>query len=163
MTDYHYGGFWRRFIAILIDQIILSAVYGQLFFLGAMAGLSGFSLSTYQLSSDAILKATGGLVILYHAFCCFTNMTYFTWFHGAGGRTPGKMAMGLMVIQASGQEMTLGVAFLRWAGYIVSFLFFCLGYIWVAFDPKKQGWHDKIAGTVVIVKKEKYLDKAGDI
>jgi uncharacterized RDD family membrane protein YckC len=163
VTDYPYGGFWRRFIAAFIDQIILGAVYSLLFFLGAMAGISGFSLSAYQLSSDAILKTTGGLIILYHAFCGIINMTYFTWFHGVGGRTPGKMAMGLKVIQASGQEMTPGVAFLRWVGYIVSSLVFCLGYIWVAFDPQKQGWHDKIAGTVVIVKKEKYLDKAGDI
>jgi uncharacterized RDD family membrane protein YckC len=42
------------------------------------------------------------------------------------------------------------VAFLRWVGYIISAAGICLGFIWIIFDRKKQGWHDKIAGTVVI-------------
>ena len=71
--------------------------------------------------------------------------------------------MDLQVMQASGDAMTPGVAFLRWVGYLVSLLFFGLGYFWVIVDPRKQGWHDKIAATVVIRKKEKYLDKASDI
>jgi len=80
------------------------------------------------------------------------NVGYYTYFHGITGQTPGKMAMGLKVIQATGEEMTLGIAFLRYVGSIVSSLCFLLGYIWVAFDRRKQGWHDKIAGTVVILK-----------
>ncbi len=79
-----------------------------------------------------------------------TDMIYFIWFHGSVGQTPGKMLLGLRVIQASGEKMTFGVAFLRWVGTLVSGLFLSLGYLWIAIDGKKQGWHDKIAATLVI-------------
>jgi len=60
------------------------------------------------------------------------------------------MIFGLKVVQSTGEKMTLGVGFLRWVGYIISGMVFYLGFIWIAFDGKKQGWHDKIAGTVVV-------------
>jgi len=62
------------------------------------------------------------------------------------------MLLGLQVISTEGQPISFGIAFLRSVGYIISSLFFCLGFIWVGFDKKKQGWHDKIAGTVVIIR-----------
>ena len=46
--------------------------------------------------------------------------------------------------------MTFGLAFLRWVGYILSGIFLYLGFLWIAWDGRKQGWHDKIAGTVVV-------------
>jgi uncharacterized RDD family membrane protein YckC len=63
------------------------------------------------------------------------------------------MIFGLKVVQTrgeKGEKMTPGIAFLRWVGYLVSSLFLYLGFIWIAFDGKKQGWHDKIAGTIVV-------------
>ena len=100
-------------------------------------------------------------------------MFYFTYFHGAGGQTPGKMIFGLKVVQSTGEQMTFGIAFLRWVGYIISGTVFYLGFVWIAFDGRKRGWHDKIAGTVVIrvgnivdgsafTPEEKDLDKEGD-
>lgn len=85
-----------------------------------------------------------------YLFVIILHMTYFTYFHGVGGRTPGKMIMGIKVIRDTGEEMTPGYAFLRWVGYLVSQIAFYLGFIWVAFDRRKQGWHDKIAGTLVV-------------
>ena len=92
----------------------------------------------------------GVFALLYLAASLLAGMTYFTWFHGIAGRTPGKMLLGLRVIQASGDPMTPGIAFLRWVGYLISGPVFCLGFLWVAFDGRKQGWHDKIAATLVI-------------
>jgi len=43
-----------------------------------------------------------------------------------------------------------GQLIVRYVGYFISSLFLCLGFLWIAFDARKQGWHDKIAGTVVI-------------
>lgn len=61
------------------------------------------------------------------------------------------MLLGLKVLDAkTGNLLTLGQALLRYVGYILSSLIFCLGYIWVGFDKKKQGWHDKMAKTVVV-------------
>ena len=59
--------------------------------------------------------------------------------------------MGLKVIDETGSNIGYGKSFLREiVGKIVSGLVFNLGYVWVAFDDKKQGWHDKIAGTYVV-------------
>ena len=163
MKEYPFGGFWRRAVAALIDQIILGSIYSLLFILGTMAGISGFNANSYTLLADSLIGGSGMILLLYQGFCMLINMGYFTYFHGNGGQTPGKMAMSLKVVQTSGEEMTPGVAFLRWTGYFVSCIFLFMGYIWVAFDPRKQGWHDKIAATFVVLKKEKYLDKEGDI
>ena len=66
----------------------------------------------------------------------------------------------LQVVSADGTPISFGIAFLRAVGYLVSGALFNLGFIWVAFDKRKQGWHDKIAGTVVIIK-EHQNDTAG--
>jgi len=141
MTDKHFGGFWRRFWAFWIDQLILCFAtllfhwfLGRLLVLGWGAHPNGFTL-------DALISMV---------FTLLTSVVYFTWFHGLFGRTPGKRLLGLKVIQVSGEPLTLRVAFLRWVGSLVSHLVLCIGYLWVAFDPRKQGWHDKIAATLVI-------------
>lgn len=58
--------------------------------------------------------------------------------------------MGLRVVSTDGQPMTMGKAFIRYIGYIISAIVFYLGFIWIAIDKDKQGWHDKIANTYVI-------------
>ena len=66
--------------------------------------------------------------------------------------TPGKMMTGLRIIDArTGAKPTTTQFVLRYIGYYVSMIPLFLGILWVALDPKKQGWHDKIAGTVVVV------------
>ena len=151
MTDRRYGSFWRRVFAILIDKIILYFVSLILFLIGLLAlGLKGDMMGRVLASPEDITHGMGVFGLLYIAASLLAGMTYFTWFHGIGGRTPGKILLGLRVIQASGDPMTPGVAFLRWVGYLISGPVFCLGFLWVAFDGRKQGWHDKIAATLVI-------------
>lgn len=151
MTDRRYGGFWRRSIAYLIDEAILYFISLILFLIGLLAlGLKEDMIAHVLTSPDDLTRGMGIPGLLYIAASLVAGMTYFTWFHGIAGRTPGKMLLGLRVIQASGEPMTPGVAFLRWVGYLISGLLFCLGFLWVAIDRRKQGWHDKIAATVVI-------------
>lgn len=65
--------------------------------------------------------------------------------------TPGKMLIRARIVDAmTGEKPTGRQMALRYLGYFASTLPLFLGFIWVAFDPRKQGWHDKIAGTVVI-------------
>ena len=65
--------------------------------------------------------------------------------------TPGKMALSLKIVDAqTGQPMSTGQAIGRYFAYFVSAIGLMLGYLWVAFDRRKQGWHDKLAGTVVV-------------
>ncbi len=65
--------------------------------------------------------------------------------------TPGKLLMGCQVVDAtSAHPMTLRQAVLRYLGYYVSALPLGLGFLWIAWDTRKQGFHDKIANTVVL-------------
>jgi uncharacterized RDD family membrane protein YckC len=150
MKDRLYGGFWRRLVASAIDKIILYFI-SLFLLLTAFLALrqGGFSLSSIVATGD--IPRGMGLVVVFYAVAMFiTDMIYFIWFHGSVGQTPGKMILGLRIIQASGDDMSFGAAFLRWVGTLVSGLFLSLGYLWIAFDGKKQGWHDKIAATLVI-------------
>ena len=151
MTDRQYGGFWRRLVAFLIDKVILYFVSLILLLIGLLAlGLKGDMLGRVLASPADLTNGMGVFALLYLTASLLAGMTYFTWFHGIVGRTPGKMLLGLRVIQASGDPITPGIAFLRWVGYLISGPLFCLGFLWVAFDGRKQGWHDKIAATLVI-------------
>ncbi|MDX1809702.1 MAG: RDD family protein [Sulfurospirillaceae bacterium] len=70
------------------------------------------------------------------------------------GGTPGKLIMKMYVVdENTGEYLTATQSFIRYIGYFVSTICAFMGFIWIAFDDKKQAWHDKIAGTVVIRKK----------
>jgi uncharacterized RDD family membrane protein YckC len=119
-----YGGFWRRFAAYVIDWIVLLVVSG---ILGAMAGAGGGIL--------------GGII----------GIVYVIGFWAWRGQTPGKMAMGVQIVMADGSPIGLGRAVLRYIGYIVSGIILGIGFLMIGWDRRKQGLHDKIAGTVVVM------------
>ncbi|MCX5849262.1 MAG: RDD family protein [Deltaproteobacteria bacterium] len=153
MTIYKYAGFWRRLGAYTVDNtiiififIILAAIAAAAFFFGAISG------NSKDFIADLINPERYSPIIIFTwLFFIFLNIAYFTYFHGATGRTPGKMLFGLQVVSTEGAPISFGIAFLRAVGYFVSGIF-NIGFIWVAFDKRKQGWHDKIAGTVVIIR-----------
>jgi uncharacterized RDD family membrane protein YckC len=158
MTIYKFAGFWRRLGAYTVDCtiiffifIILASIASLAFFFGAISGNSKNFIA--DLADPARFSS---IMILTWLFFIFFNIAYFTYFHGTTGRTPGKMLFGLQVISTEGAPISYGIAFLRAVGYLVSNLLFIfpLGFIWVAFDKRKQGWHDKIAGTVVIIREQ---------
>lgn len=67
------------------------------------------------------------------------------------GATPGKMAIGARIVDAkTGDAPTTGRLVVRFLAYVVSALPLYLGFLWIALDRRKQGWHDKIAGTLVV-------------
>ncbi len=65
------------------------------------------------------------------------------------GQTPGKRLMGVRVVRSDAQRLRWGNAIRRELAYPLSALLF-LGYLWILFDNRRQGWHDKLAGTVVV-------------
>jgi len=145
-----YGGFWRRGLAFFIDLAVLNIIY---IILLAAGGLSHFLGQVAGGSAGPGAFPGGGAMVfplLYALAVIAATVLYFVCFVGASGQTPGKMLLGLRVRPAAGGDMTFGIAFLRLTGYLVSGAFFYLGFFWIACDPRKQGWHDKIAGTVVI-------------
>ena len=156
MTTYQFAGFWRRLVAYSIDGVIIGVVFIVLSIVAGLAYFSGAMSGDSQawMAKLTNLERLGSLGIAISALYVLLFIAYFTYFHSLDGRTPGKKLLGLQVVSADGSPISFGIAFLRSVGYLVSSLLFTvpLGYIWVVFDKKKQGWHDKIAGTVVIIR-----------
>ncbi len=139
------GGFWIRFAATIIDNIILYLLAIILSTVGLIAlgmGSEGIDL----LNEDQMMQLFGPL----YFFNAIITIVYYTYFHGATGQTPGKMVCKLKVVNRNGETIGYSRAFLRWIGYIISSFVFCLGFLWVVWDKNKQGWHDKIARSYVI-------------
>lgn len=139
-TQYEYAGFWLRVGAALIDTVLVSFLTIPLvrMIYGSDEGMSGLMFrGPADLLISAVLPAVAVVA-----------------FWVARGATPGKMAISAQVVDArTGGKPSTGQAIGRYLGYYVSTIPLGLGLIWVAFDPKKQGWHDKLAGTVVIRRK----------
>lgn len=134
-----YAGFWIRVGAALIDTLLiivitfplLFAFYGWSYFdaehMGFIAGPADFLISWVLPAAATIL------------FWTFRQAT------------PGKMLLSLRIQDANNAaSLSLAQSLGRYLGYFVATLPLGLGLIWIAFDPKKQGWHDKLAHTVVV-------------
>ena len=138
-SEFEYAGFWIRFAAYVVDSLICMVVLAPYWFYtyGQMMDMSVDQIQPYT-AWDLIVS----LVML----------AIFIWFWVKKGATPGKMLFGLQIRDAkTGQFISVPKALLRYLiGYTISGLVFGLGFIWIAFDKKKQGWHDKIASTVVV-------------
>lgn len=129
----HYAGFWIRLVAVLVDSIIL-AIIGRLLFGPQTVDFNGGGINTHG----------GGRFVLSVVFM----VGFWIW----QSATPGKMLLGLKIVQEDGSKLTWQKALLRYVGYMLSSVVFCLGFIWIGFDKRKQGWHDKIAKTFVVKK-----------
>jgi uncharacterized RDD family membrane protein YckC len=113
-----------RFAAIVIDSMIL----------GAVAGAGWFELH----ETGAGLGLLIGLA--YQWFFMTQNR----------GQTIGKMLMGIRVVRTDGEPLRASDAILRYLGYYLNSAVMMLGWLWAAWDEDRQGWHDKLARTVVV-------------
>lgn len=146
-----YGGFWIRFLARLLDGLVLGIPFGVLF---AIVGIAAAGATSATSQNGQISPAAGGALagvsLLLYAILFVAAVLYFVvlWTTGA---TLGMRVLGLRMVDAqTGQNIGYGKAILRYIGLIISGIPCYLGYLWVAWDPQKQGWHDKIAGTLVL-------------
>jgi uncharacterized RDD family membrane protein YckC len=132
-----YVGFWPRLGASLIDTVLLLAVTAPL--------LTWIYGAAYW-DSDRLLH--GPAEFLVNWLLPAVAVVVFWIYRQA---TPGKMAVGARIVDAaSGGRPSQRQLVIRYLGYYLSMLPLFLGFLWVAFDPRKQGWHDKLARTVVV-------------
>ena len=137
-NEMEYAGFWIRVGAALIDSVLVIAITLPL--LLWIYGPGYFGQETVFIAGPADFLITWVAPAV--AVIVF-------WLYRQA--TPGKMALSLRVVDATtGNTLSTGQAIGRYLGYYVSTIPLFIGLIWVAFDSRKQGWHDKLAGTVVI-------------
>lgn len=135
--ELEYVGFWARVGAAMIDTVLLLVICVPL-----VTYVYGVSYWT----SDALLQGPADFLInwLLPAIAVIVFWIY-------RQATPGKIAISARIVDAAtGGRPSTRQLIVRYLGYYVSIVPLMAGVLWVAFDPRKQGWHDKLAGTVVV-------------
>lgn len=139
-SELEYAGFWIRVWATLIDSVILAVIL-----LPLLTWI--FGLGYWE--GEKILNGPLDFLISWVLPAVAVVM-----FWTAKQATPGKMAIGAQIVDAkTGGKPTTKQLVIRYLGYFVAMIPFFIGILWVAFDPRKQGWQDKLAGTVVVRKR----------
>jgi uncharacterized RDD family membrane protein YckC len=148
-----YAGFWIRLIARLLDGLILGIPFGIVFVVFALAGgiFANNTSSSSQDSQNAAAAAFGGAFLLLYLLVLVVQVAYWIYFWGSSGQTLGMRLLHLRVVDANtGAPIGYARAAVRFLMTIVNSWACYIGWIWVAFDPRKQGWHDKVANSVVL-------------
>jgi uncharacterized RDD family membrane protein YckC len=153
----HYGGFWIRFVARLIDGVLLGVagliIRVPLFLMFGIS--SGFGRGF----GGGFGRGEGGLVFLpaimgVLGLSVFLSLAlaaaYEVYFVSTRGGTLGKLALGLKIVRADGSPVDAGLALGRWFAHFLSGAIFMIGYIMAGFDAQKRALHDHICQTRVI-------------
>jgi uncharacterized RDD family membrane protein YckC len=134
------AGFWKRANAYVLDSILILVLS---FAVGLVLGVMGAIAKVPRDQLNAIANVVGSLLGLGY-------FLYF-WSRWGHGQTPGMRWQKLRLIRTDGGELSVPRAFLRWIGLTLGSLALFLGVLWVAWDRNKQGWHDKLADTYVVM------------
>ena len=121
-----------RFLSLVIDTLVLAVLRFALMLLLAPQSLAAELLAAFVLDIA-------------------TTVPYYWYFWTRrGGQTPGKSMLRIRVIGADGELLNDRAALLRVLGYYLGQLSLGLGFVWAAFDREQQGWHDKLARSLVV-------------
>jgi len=136
-NDLKYVGFWKRTVAGLVDTFLIILVT-----LPILIWVYGIE----YLNNEHMEKGSFDFIINY-VFPTIAVILLWKYYQA----TPGKMIFKATIVDArTGGKPSLRQLIIRYLGYIISTIPLCLGIFWVAFDKKKQGFHDKLANTVVV-------------
>jgi len=145
-VSYQPAGWIQRAVAYLIDQVIVTLLYGIWMSAGLIgaAGSGNLRALMKSIASPAFAASAlwGGLFIF---------VGYFTFFHGYGGQTPGKMVVRLKVVTAEGGDLSAFRSFCRALGYFVSSFFFGAGFFLALVPPRKRALHDLLTHSQVVL------------
>lgn len=130
------AGFWVRFVAWLIDLVILLV----------LDGIIGFIFGAQSVSDTFFEDDFGGAGMI--GF--LVNAVYYTVGVAVWSTTIGKRALGLYVLRPDGSKVGPGRALARWVAHGLSFITFGIGFIMIGVREDKRGLHDLICDTVVV-------------
>jgi uncharacterized RDD family membrane protein YckC len=145
-SKWHYGGFWIRVVARLIDGLVLGIAQ-------ACIALLFFGTFGAQFFPGVTRSASIGPLLAFQFFSYAIAILYDVLFLRYQGATLGKMALGLRVVRSDGESLGWGVAIGRYFMYIVSGIILLIGYIMAGFDNEKRALHDRVCDTRVIYKR----------
>jgi uncharacterized RDD family membrane protein YckC len=149
----HEAGFVSRLVAFALDVVIVSMssiVFAALISLIlSFFGFSARDLSQEYPTSDAVAVLQLIIIVLAALAVVLFIPAYFVLFWVLVGATPGKRILGLKVMRAGTQRLSWGRAIVRYIGYWISALPIFLGFLWILVDTRRQGWHDKLADSIV--------------
>ena len=136
-NDLKYVGFWKRTVASLVDTFLIILVIFPI-----LIWVYGIE----YLNNEHMEKGSFDFIINY-VFPTIAVILLWKYYQA----TPGKMIFKATIVDAkTGGKPSLRQLIIRYLGYIISTIPLGLGIFWVAFDKKKQGFHDKLANTVVV-------------
>lgn len=139
----YYAGFWIRFLAYVIDSVVLSVVFCPL---GIVFGVAGAAGGLDDNSPEMMIGNTGlNVVSIIAGWLYYGLLESSSW-----QATIGKKLLKLKVTDMNGHRLGFGKATGRYFGQILSGMICFIGFIMVAFTEKKQGLHDMLAGTLVV-------------
>jgi uncharacterized RDD family membrane protein YckC len=152
----HYSGFATRFVALLIDAVIISVSISALAL--TVSGLRSLVELLLQLefanqlgvASIIARNVANPTPIIATALSALLFVAYHIFFLATAGRTPGKAFIGVRVVTTSGDRLSWLRSATRFVGYLISALPLFAGFGWVLIDDYRQAWHDKLAGTFVV-------------
>jgi uncharacterized RDD family membrane protein YckC len=148
-----YGGFWIRFLAHLIDHVILGAVAVPLFFITVLPSIIRI---VNQAERDQEPSPELIIAIVSSAFVYITLAFVGQWLYEAlltsstWQGTIGKRVLRLKVVDEAGNRIGFGRSTGRFFAKILSSMFFCIGFIMIGFTDRKRGLHDMLASTLVM-------------
>jgi uncharacterized RDD family membrane protein YckC len=140
-----YAGFVTRLVAFILDRLVVSLV---LLLIGASLQ---FILNAFQINQILFAEYVPRQIVVAAIAVTYIliSIGYDVGFWLLAGQTPGKRVMGLRIVRTDGKRVGFGNALRRVLGFFVSSILF-LGFMWILFDNRRQGFHDKIAGTFVV-------------
>jgi uncharacterized RDD family membrane protein YckC len=150
-SDVVYAGFLRRWAAIFLDGMILSAAYYALFLIAMVVaiGASGLESLNSEEPSAAVMGAYAGVSVLYFVIAAL----YYSLMESSSGQASvGKMALGIKVTDRDGNRLSFAHALGRWFAALLSYLTLYIGFFMAGFTERKRALHDIVAGTLVVDK-----------
>ena len=147
---YDFAGHGSRLVAYILDCVLIFILLlVPVIALVAIGSAIGSDV-TRPRTADVDAFATFATVIFFVLILVLV-FGYFPFFWARSGQTPGMRPFGLWVVRdADGGPLQARTAILRLIGMYVASTVFYLGFIWIFIDKRRRGWHDLIAGTVVV-------------
>ncbi|MFT4721623.1 MAG: putative RDD family membrane protein YckC [Candidatus Azotimanducaceae bacterium] len=146
-----YVGFWSRFVAFVIDSIVASIIIYPFLLLFSEA----ITMQDIDLNNREQIQAFLNKMLERLAFESLFISIVFVGFWMYFGSSPGKLLFKGYIVDAQTLQPPSRLQLVtRSLGYYISLLFFGMGFIWIGLDSRKQGWHDKLARTVVISRRQ---------